>query len=82
MVPDSDIDLVQSELPNHIKLTRNEKGCLKFLVTGDQTNRNRYNVYEEFKNQESFALHQERAGKSAWGKVAVNVERHYQITEE
>ncbi|MDF1645238.1 MAG: antibiotic biosynthesis monooxygenase [Pseudomonadales bacterium] len=82
IVPDSDIELVKQELPNHIKRTKNEKGCLLFEVTQDLNHINRFSVYEQFVDQASFAFHQKRVANSAWGKVTVNVERHYEITEE
>jgi len=81
-VHDSDIDSVKKELPNHIVLTRKEQGCLLFKVTPDLEHANRFNVYEEFVDQASFASHQARVANSTWGKITVNVERHYKITEE
>lgn len=82
IVPDSDMELVKQELPNHIKLTISEKGCSFFEVTQDLDHANRFNVYEQFVDQASFAVHQKRVANSTWGKVTVNVERHYEITEE
>jgi len=81
IVPDADLTSVQEELENHIKLTREENGCLIFDVTQDSDQKNRFNVYEEFTNRDSFANHQDRAGKSKWASVTKNVERHYQIMD-
>jgi quinol monooxygenase YgiN len=33
-VSDADLDLVQSELPHHIDLTRHEAGCLASVLSG------------------------------------------------
>lgn len=79
-VSDADLDAVMQELPNHVQLTRKEAGCLIFNVTQDSENRNRFDVYEEFLNQEAFDQHQVRAGASYWAEVTANVARHYEIT--
>ena len=82
LVDDADLTAVQDELENHIQLTRQEEGCLVFDVSRDEKDKNRFNVYEEFINQEAFELHQERVRNSLWGKISENVERYYQITHE
>ena len=79
IIPDADLSSVKEELDNHIKLTREENGCLVFNVTQDSDNKNRFNVYEEFTDRASFANHQNRAGKSRWALVTKNVQRHYKI---
>lgn len=80
-MPDPDIAAIKKELNNHIELTRQECGCLVFEVSQDAENSNRFNVYEEFTDRESFASHQNRVGKSKWGAITVNVERHYEISD-
>ena len=82
IVPDADIAAVKMELINHIALTRQESGCLVFKVSQDTKNQNRFNVYEEFTDRNSFASHQDRVHQSAWGAITVNVERHYEITDD
>lgn len=79
LVPESDLELVQTELPNHTRLTLEETGCITFSVVQNSDNPLRFDVYEEFADKESFELHQQRVKASYWGKVAVNVERHYEI---
>jgi autoinducer 2-degrading protein len=81
IVPDSDITAVNGELATHVELTRQENGCLVFEVSQDTDNLNRFNVYEEFSNRNSFADHQDRVRESKWGAITVNVERQYQITD-
>jgi len=78
-IPAQDLKAVQLELTTHIKLTKSESGCVVFDITQDQSDKHKYSVYEEFINQESFLLHQQRVKNSAWGKVTTNVERHYKI---
>ena len=48
LVPESDLSAVISELPNHIALTRKEKGCLVFDVLQDDDNSFRFSVVEVF----------------------------------
>jgi quinol monooxygenase YgiN len=81
IVPDADIEAVKIELINHIELTRQENGCLAFKVSQDAENPNRFDVYEEFADRDSFANHQDRVRQSTWGAITVNVERHYEITD-
>jgi len=80
VVPDADLAVVQNELVTHKKLTQKESGCLIFKVTQDSSNVNKFNVYEEFTDQQAFNSHQLRVKNSNWGKVTVNAQRHYQIS--
>ena len=73
------IDAVKKELVNHIELTRQEEGCLIFEVVQDQHQPQRFDVYEEFVDQQAFDTHQSRAKNSHWSNVAANVARHYEI---
>ncbi len=77
LVTDSDLAAVKNELENHIKLTRQEEGCLIFEVSQDDKNINRFNVYEEFVSQDAFKLHQQRLSRTEWGKVSSRLEKHY-----
>ncbi|MGO2341690.1 putative quinol monooxygenase [Vibrio litoralis] len=81
LVPESDLKLVKRELVNHKRLTLEESGCITFSVTQNSENFLRFDVYEEFKDKASFDQHQKRVKSSHWGKVTVNVERHYEIFE-
>ena len=80
IVSDADLAIVQNELVTHKKLTQEESGCIIFKVTQDLGNINKFNVYEEFIDQQAFDRHQLRVKNSKWGKVTANVQRHYQIT--
>lgn len=75
--PEQDLDAVKIELINHKRLTLAEPGCLVFEVIQCTTNPYRFDVYEEFIDQDSFQRHQARVKSFAWGKVTANVERHY-----
>ncbi|MEE9334145.1 MAG: alpha/beta fold hydrolase [Granulosicoccaceae bacterium] len=80
IVPEAEIASVKVALVAHIELTRQEDGCIVFNVTQDAASANRFDVYEEFTDKESFVKHQERVRNSEWGVITVNVERHYEIT--
>ena len=80
VVHDDDLSAVLAELPHHIELTLQEEGCLVFRVNQDPDSKNRFNVYEEFTNRVEFEAHQERVKNSRWGQIAINIERHYQIS--
>ncbi len=77
LASDFDLASVKRELSNHIKLTRQEEGCLVFEVSQDNENKNRFNVYEEFTSQETFKAHQLRLINTEWSKISEKLEKHY-----
>ncbi len=82
IVPEHDLEVVVSELPNHIQLTRNEPGCLSFHVSQSDADPRRFEVTEEFASRAAFEHHQARIKTSRWGEVTGNVARHYEIEEQ
>lgn len=52
-----------------------------FQVVENPDNPLRFDVYEEFTNRDTFKHHQLRVKDSDWGRVTVNVERHYEILD-
>ena len=80
-IPLDELEAVVGALEIHKKLTRAEPGCLKFNVRPDRELLGRFIVYEKFASQEAFDTHQTRVKQSEWGRISVNVERHYEITE-
>ncbi len=81
LVPESELELVKNELVNHKRLTLEETGCITFSVIQNSGNALRFDVYEEFTDKVAFEQHQKRVKASHWGKVTLNVERHYEILE-
>jgi len=69
--------VVDLYLDDHIALTRAEPGCLKFEVTEDPNDRNKYHVSEIFDSEEAFEAHQTRAKTSEWGMVSEPLERRF-----
>lgn len=71
--------IVREYLPEHIRLTLAEPGCLEFEVShaGAMT----WDVYEVFADQRAFELHQARVRASTWGMVTAGIAREYQRRE-
>jgi len=71
---------VRRYLPEHIRLTREESGCLSFEVneTDDPLI---WTVEELFVSQEAFSLHQLRTKASVWGQQTQTIAREYSVTE-
>ena len=70
--------LVVENLPEHIMLTRAERGCLSFEVT-QTTDPLVWRVEERFENEEVFRTHQARVASSEWGRITSRIERRYVI---
>ena len=79
LVPPNELPLVRDALTEHTKLTREEDGCVAFIVTEDLNVEGRFNVYEEFTTPKAFRAHQERVKESAWGEATTNTQRFYSI---
>lgn len=77
-VPSEDIAAVLEELPIHKSLTQEELGCLVFSVE-QIANSGRFDVYEEFVNQQAFEAHQKRIEGTRWQDVTANSERVYSV---
>jgi quinol monooxygenase YgiN len=69
--------VVDLYLEDHIALTRAEPGCLKFEVTPDAKDRNKWHVSEIFDSEAAFEAHQARAQASEWGQVSAPLERRF-----
>lgn len=68
-------------LPEHIRLTRAEPGCLSFDVTRTDDPMI-WQVDEAFTDREAFDAHQTRTGASDWAAQTADIARDYAITEE
>lgn len=77
--PPERAEAVRAALPEHIRLTRAEPGCLQFDVT--ETAPGRFGVSERFADRTAFEAHQARADASAWARVTAGCPRDYEITE-
>jgi quinol monooxygenase YgiN len=79
-VPSGDLDRIKFHLDDHIRLTREESGCLTFSVSQRKADPSIFDVYEEFEDAISYTAHQTRTKLSPWGKATKNVERHYEVS--
>ena len=80
-VPQDRLAAVSAALPEHIRLTRAEPGCLSFTVTPDPDRQGRFLVTEQFSSRTSFEAHQARSAASDWARVTAGLPRNYKITE-
>ena len=81
-VSKEDLPSAKAHLGEHIRLTRDESGCLEFRVTQDQGDPSRFSVFARFRDNESFSLHQRRVENSEWGHVTKNVMRTYVVLDD
>lgn len=76
-VPLGELDAIQDNLDVHIQNTLNESGCLEFTVKQDIIDKCVFHVFERFKDDNAFNLHQARVKESYWGSITENVKRVY-----
>jgi len=71
---------VRAHLPEHVRLTRAEPGCLAFDVvpTADPLV---WAVSERFADRAAFDAHQTRTAGSVWAAGAAGCRRAYEVTE-
>lgn len=72
---------VAAALPDHIRQTRAEPGCLSFAVeaTDDPLI---WQVTERFRDRAAFDAHQARVAASDWGTRTIGIMRDYTIADE
>lgn len=80
-VPPDRQEAVSAALPEHIRLTRAEPGCLRFDVTQSQADPGRFDVSELFTDRAAFDAHQERTNASVWAKITAGIPRSYIVDE-
>ncbi len=70
---------VAAALPDHIRRTRAEPGCLSFRVIPDPKVKGRWQVRETFRDRKAFIAHQLRTRNSRWARITAGIPRHYSI---
>jgi quinol monooxygenase YgiN len=78
-VPADRMAAVEKALPDHVRLTHGEPGCLYFSVTPCADVPGRLLVSEIFTDQAAFEAHQARTAASAWAEVTRDIPRQYEI---
>jgi quinol monooxygenase YgiN len=76
-----DLPLVQKLLPEHIRLSRAEPGCLSFAVIPSPVDPLIYEVAETFSDRAAFDAHQSRTRASVWGRETAHIPRSYEVSE-
>lgn len=70
--------VVIRHLPEHVRLTRAEAGCLRFDVV-PTSNALTWQVDETFGDLAAFRAHKQRVASSPWGLATASIERRYSI---
>ena len=76
----AEAELVRRLLPDHIRLTREEDGCLQFDVE-ELPGTTIWEVRERFDGKPAFERHQERTRDSEWGRRTGHLRREFEIDE-
>ncbi|WP_019956612.1 putative quinol monooxygenase [Yoonia vestfoldensis] len=69
---------VTTHLPDHIRLSRAEAGCLHFDIT-PAADPLIWQVDETFTDQAAFDLHQQRTRASAWWTATAAIRREFRV---
>ncbi len=77
---EAECDVVRAYLPEHVRLTRDEPGCLSFKVT-ETANPLVWRVEECFIDRAAFDAHQLRTKASEWARQTAAIRRDYEIIE-
>ncbi|MBD8064650.1 antibiotic biosynthesis monooxygenase [Devosia sp. PTR5] len=75
---DAECDAVRQYLPEHIRLTRQEPGCLSFEVA-QSSDPLVWTVKELFLDRAAFDAHQVRTKGSEWASQTATIRRDYTI---
>lgn len=73
---EADLALVKTYLPEHIRLSRAEPGCLKFEVTQSEDPMV-WHLDEAFKDAAAFEAHQTRTKASIWAEKSAGLARDF-----
>ncbi|MBE7731649.1 putative quinol monooxygenase [Devosia faecipullorum] len=78
---EAECDMVRAYLPEHIRLTRQEPGCLSFAVT-QSDDPLIWRIEELFVDRAAFDAHQARTLASEWAHKTASIRRDYTIIAE
>jgi len=74
-------DAVSVLLPEHLRLTRDETGCVLFDVFRSTADPCRFAVHEVFVDRAAYEAHQARTRASPWWQSTRDIPREYVLTE-
>jgi quinol monooxygenase YgiN len=75
----AEVALIRAYLPEHIRLSRAEAGCLSFEVS-ETADPLVWTVRETFTDQAAFEAHQARTRASDWFRATASIQRAYSVT--
>lgn len=78
--PPDQAEIVRAALPEHVRLTQAEPGCLDFKVV--ETAPGVFSVSERFADRTAYEAHQVRTRASHWWRVTGHLSREFELTEE
>ncbi|MEZ5887404.1 MAG: antibiotic biosynthesis monooxygenase [Paracoccaceae bacterium] len=73
-------DRISHLLPDHIRLTRAEPGCILFEVIRSMADPARFAVREIFASRADLEAHTARVKASDWGRATKGIPRDYVLT--
>jgi quinol monooxygenase YgiN len=77
----AEVEIVRRHLPEHIRLSRAEPGCLSFeVVQGDDPLV--WHLAERFTDKPAFEAHQARTRASEWWRESSAIRREFQFSAE
>ncbi|MGJ8583258.1 MAG: putative quinol monooxygenase [Marinosulfonomonas sp.] len=71
-----DLEMVQVEVAEHVRLTRAEPGCISFSIDPSETDPCIFIVRERFVDQAAFDAHTARTRASQWWKKSKHIPRN------
>lgn len=74
-------DRVAGLLPDHIRVTRSEPGCIACEMLRSMADPVRFAVRQIFATQADFDAHQARLADSHWRRVTGSIPREYVLTD-
>ena len=78
----ADADRAAALLPEHIRLSRAEPGCLRFEVVRSQSDPVRFALFEVFRDDAALAAHQARTRASVWWEQTQALKREFTISRD
>lgn len=76
-----EVATVVAALPEHIKLSRAEAGCLSFDVMQSPADACRFDLDETFADHDAFSAHQDRTRASDWWTATSHMSRDFSVTD-
>ena len=80
-VPLNEVAEFEVLLADHIRLTREEPGCLVFEIVPISKFPGRYSVTEHFVDRAAFEVHTQRTRNSPWWSKTQHIPRHLTISD-